>query len=47
MKKRTQKSRIYELIGRITVFLIVWAISVFSLINLSLYVLNNCITTIR
>ena len=40
-------NKFYELIGRATVGLAVWAIGVYSVYNLAIVILDNCCTTIR
>lgn len=40
-------NKIYELIGRATVGLAVWAIGVYSVYHLAIVILDNCCTTIR
>lgn len=39
--------KFYELIGKITVGLIVWGVSVYGLIRLTIIILDNCCTTLR
>ena len=45
--KKTRKNKIYELIGKATVRLSIWAMSVYLVYQASLYVLDNCITVYR
>ena len=40
------KNKIYELTGRIVIFLAGWGLSVHSTINLIIFLLDNCCTTI-
>ena len=46
-KKRTVKNIMYELIGRATVVLAAWGISICSFYHLIIFLLNNCCTTLR
>lgn len=41
------KSKIYELTGRIVIFLACWGLSVYATMNLIIFILNNCCTTIK
>ena len=41
------KNKIYALIGRATVFLTGWGISVYALYKLVIIILDNCCTTLR
>lgn len=45
--KKTRKNKLYELIGKATVGLSMWAISVYLVYQASLYILDNCITVYR
>lgn len=40
-------NKFYELIGRATVGLAVWAVGVYSFYKLAIVILDNCCTTIR
>lgn len=40
-------NKFYELIGRATVGLGVWALGVYSFYHLAIVILDNCCTTIR
>lgn len=40
------KNKIYELIGRATVALTTWGISVVAIYNLMVFILDNCCTTL-
>ena len=40
------KNKIYELIGRATVGLAGWGLSVVALYNLMIFILDNCCTTL-
>lgn len=40
-------NKFYELIGRATVGLAVWATGVYSFYKLAIVILDNCCTTIR
>lgn len=40
-------NKFYELIGRATVGLAVWAIGVYSFYNLAIVVLDNCCMTLK
>lgn len=43
----TRKNKFYELIGRATLGLAVWAIGVYGFYNLAIFVLDNCCTTLK
>jgi hypothetical protein len=45
--KKINKSKLYELIGKATVRLSIWAMSVYLVYQVSLYILGNCITVYR
>ena len=47
MKRKLDKQKIYAFIGRATTFLIVGALGMYVNYNLMIYILDNCITTIR
>lgn len=47
MKRKLDPNKIYELIGRATTYLIVIALGMYINYNLTIYILDNCITTIR
>ena len=47
MKRKLDKQKIYELIGRATTFLILGAFGMYANYKLMIYILDNCITTIR
>ena len=40
------KNKIYELIGRAVIILAGWGLSVYATINLLIFVLDNCCTTL-
>ena len=42
-----RKNKFYELIGRVTVGLTVWAITVYGFVKISIYILDNCCTTLK
>lgn len=45
--KKINKSKLYELIGKATVRLSIWTMSVYLVYQASLYILGNCITVYR
>lgn len=45
--KKINKSKLYEFIGKATVGLSIWAMSVYLVYQASLYILDNCITVYR
>lgn len=45
--KKINKSKLYEFIGKATVRLSIWAMSVYLVYQASLYILDNCITVYR
>ena len=45
--KKINKSKLYELIGKATVRLSIWAMSVYLVYQVSLYILGNYITVYR
>lgn len=47
MKRKLDKQKIYAFIGQATTFLIVGSSGIYATYNLMIYILNNCITTIR
>lgn len=42
-----RKNKFYELIGRVTVALTVWAVGVYWFYNVAIFVLDNCCTTLK
>ena len=40
------KNKIYELVGRAVVLLTGWSLSVYATMNLIIFLLDNCCTTI-
>ena len=40
-------NKFYELIGKITVGLGIWALGVYSFYNLAIIILDNCCTTLK
>lgn len=40
-------NKFYELIGRATVGLAVWAMGVYGFVKISIYILDNCCTTLK
>ena len=47
MKRKLDPNKIYTFIGRATVRLVAWIISVYALYGISLWILNDCITVYR
>lgn len=47
MKRKLDKQKIYAFIGRAVTFLIVEALGIYANYKLMIYILSNCITTIR
>ena len=45
--KKINKSKLYELIGKATVRLSIWAMSVYLVYQVSLHIIGNCITVYR
>lgn len=45
--KKINKSKLYELIGKATVGLSMWVMSVYLVYQASLYILGNCITVYK
>lgn len=45
--KKINKSKLYEFIGKATVRITAWAMSVYLVYQASLYILDNCITVYR
>ena len=45
--KKNRKSKLYELIGKATVRITAWGMSVYLVYQASLYILDNCITVYR
>lgn len=45
--KKTRKNKLYEFIGKATVRITTWAMSVYLVYQASLYILDNCITVYR
>lgn len=41
------KNKFYELIGRAVVYLAGWGISIYGFINLFVFLIDNCCTTLR
>jgi len=44
--KQNKKNIIYLIIGRLTVYFIIWGLLVNISIKILLYIMNNCITTL-
>ena len=44
--KQDKKNIIYLIIGRLTVYFIIWGLLVNISIKILLYIMNNCITTL-
>lgn len=47
MKRRIDKNKVYAFIGKITVGLTAWAITVYATYLSMAYILDNCITVYR
>ena len=47
MKRKLDKNKVYALVGRATVRLVAWIISVYALYGISLWILNDCITVYK
>lgn len=47
MKRKIDKNKVYALIGKVTTVLTGWVVGVYASYNLMIYILDNCITTIR
>lgn len=43
----SQKNKFYELIGRATLGFALWALGVYGIYNLAIFVLDNCCTTLK
>ena len=47
MKRKLDKNKVYAFIGRATVKLTAWVLSVYATYGISLWILNDCITVYR
>lgn len=47
MKRKLDKNKVYAFIGRATVRLTAWILSVYATYGISLWILNDCITVYR
>ena len=47
MKRKLDKNKVYAFIGRATVRLVAWILSIYALYGISLWILNDCITVYK